>query len=113
MCDAYLEGMSFQNAAAKAGINIAHSQARRVLHNKKYLGTDFYPALMDGETHDRVVAETKKRAEKLGRIYPQKELPSIRIHKKFRMGQTNMKYSDPFKQAEYIYQHIKEADEGG
>lgn len=42
----YLSGDSLVTAAKKAGINGFHSGIGRILRNKRYLGDEFYPAIL-------------------------------------------------------------------
>ena len=44
MCEGYLGGLSLKAAAETAGIVATHCQAKRMMQNEKYLGTDYYPA---------------------------------------------------------------------
>ena len=44
MCEGYLGGLSLKAAAETAGIDATHCQAKRMMQNEKYLGTDYYPA---------------------------------------------------------------------
>ena len=48
---------------------INHCQAKRMILNKKYLGTDYYPALITEDMMEQVKTELTKRAGKLGRVY--------------------------------------------
>ena len=45
--EAYISGMALTPAAEQAGLKIYHGSAGRMLRNKKYLGDDFYPAIID------------------------------------------------------------------
>ena len=49
----YISGMALMPAAEKAGLKLYHGSAGRMLRNKKYLGDDYYPAIIDKETFDR------------------------------------------------------------
>ena len=57
----YISGMALMPAAEKAGLKLYHGSAGRMLRNKKYLGDDYYPAIIDKETFDK--AEEIRRAE--------------------------------------------------
>ena len=61
---AYLLGMSYENAAEVAGIKATHSMIKRLLHNKRYLGDDIYPRIIDDDTFNAVEAERLKREKK-------------------------------------------------
>lgn len=51
----YLAGMAQSKAAIEAGIETYHSSAKRLMQNRHYLGDDFYPAIIDQETFDKVI----------------------------------------------------------
>ena len=71
---AYLLGMSYDSAAEVAGIKATHSQIRRMLSNKRYLGDDVYPRIIDDETFKAAETERLKREKVLGRDnIPKKE----------------------------------------
>ena len=46
----YISGMALMPAAENAGLKLYHGSAGRMLRNKKYLGDDYYPAIIDKET---------------------------------------------------------------
>ena len=48
----YISGMALMPAAEKSGLKLYHGSAGRMLRNKKYLGDDYYPAIIDKETFD-------------------------------------------------------------
>ena len=39
----YLDGKGLMDAAKEVGIDCCHGSVSRMLDNKKYLGTDYYP----------------------------------------------------------------------
>jgi hypothetical protein len=43
----YLSGLSLSVAAKTAGIDAYHRTAGRMLRNERYLGDDYYPAIID------------------------------------------------------------------
>lgn len=55
----YLTGKSIKECALMA--DIPSSIAGRALSNSAYLGTDFYPAIIDAETFEKAQVERKKR----------------------------------------------------
>ena len=57
MCEGYLDGLSLKAAAETAGIVATHCQAKRMMQNEKYLGTDYYPAILTRDVIDKVKAE--------------------------------------------------------
>ena len=47
--DGYINGLALRTAALEAGIDTFHGSAGRMLKNKKYIGTEYYPAIVDEE----------------------------------------------------------------
>lgn len=92
----YLDGESLTTAAGKAGLKMFHGGVSRMLKNPHYLGDDYYPAIIDGETFDKVEAERLRRAESLGRIREPEGQEKIEVPVSFRARQAERKYDDPF-----------------
>lgn len=108
-CENYLSGMSFVQAALTAGINMKHSGVKRLMQNPRYLGDDFYPAILTVEIAQEVEAERLRRdALYKGTRYTKEAVTTV-IPTRFSMKRTAPKYQDPIKQAEYAYSQIKEA----
>lgn len=93
-----------------AGIDTYHGTAGRMLRNKRYLGDNFYPAIIEKETFEKVETEREKRARKMGRIFEPKTKKEPETITDFSVGQITEEYSDPFLQAEYLYSLIKEEE---
>jgi hypothetical protein len=112
--EAYIAGAGLKAAAESVGIIVTHSSIGRMLRNEKYLGTEFYPAIIDKVTFDTAEAERMKRTKELGRNYKYKDDDNSKIKNwTFKLGKVEQKYDSPFKQAEYAYSLIEseEADE--
>ena len=62
----YISGMALMPAAEKVGLNLYHGSAGRMLRNKKYLGDDYYPVIIDKETFDKAEEIRMSRAKALG-----------------------------------------------
>ena len=79
-------------AAEKGGLKLYHGSAGRMLQNKKYLGDDYYPVIIDKETF-----EGKKDI-----LFPTNvTIPAVK------------KVSDdPFEQAAYAYSLIESEVDG-
>lgn len=103
----YLSGDSLAAAAKKAGITAFHAGIGRMLRNARYLGDDYYPAIIDSDTFEAAEAERIRRAEELGRIYELKEDKEVVYPTMFRMNEVTEKFDDPFQQAEYAYSLIE------
>lgn len=103
----YLSGDSLETAAKKAGIKAFHSGVGRILRNKRYLGDEYYPAIIDPDTFNAAEAERFLRAEQLGRIYEPKEEKEVVYPTDFCIQKGTEKFDDPFAQAEYAYSLIE------
>lgn len=107
--DAYISGLTLKEAAEKAGIPGYHTSIGRILKNQRYLGDDYYPALIDEETFHTAQKLRQEKAAKLGRIRDYSE-PSEPVKPKkmaFTLGKVTQKYTDPYEQAEYAYSLIE------
>lgn len=106
----YLLGLSLKAAADFAGIKASHSHAKHIMQNRKYLGTELYPQLIDMETFNAAQEERLRREKALGRDNRVKKVkPVPRVLTDFKLGNVTKKYANPVKQAEYAYGKIKEA----
>ena len=106
-CENYLSGMSFVQAALKAGINMKHSGVKRLMQNPRYLGDDFYPAILTPEITQAVEAERQRRdALYKGKRYTREDV-TVFIPTAFTMRKLSTRYKDPVKQAEYAYTLIE------
>ena len=103
----YLNGMTLVAAAKASGINTYHSTVKRLLQNKHYIGDDFYPAIIDAATYKKTNAELTARATTMGRLNKVTTLPPKVAPTNFTMREITNLFSDPLKQAEYIYSLIE------
>lgn len=103
----YFEGKSLVDAAKEAGFKMNHATVKRMLSNKKYLGTDYYPQIIDEETIERFQEELTRRAGNLGRLDRKCKERNITISTSFRFKPAELTFADPFEQAEYIYSLIE------
>lgn len=108
LCENYLSGMSFVQAARAAGINMNHSGVKRLMLNPRYLGDDFYPAILTPEIAQAVEAERQRRDTLYKGTRYTKDAVTTVIPTRFVMRRTAPKYQDPIRQAEYAYSQIKE-----
>ncbi len=102
----YLTGLALTVAAKQAGIDTYHGTAGRMLRNARYLGDEYYPAVIDREIFDAVETERQKRAVLLGRIRESKPKEESSFPTNFYIDKITNKYQNPFKQAEYVYSQI-------
>lgn len=105
--DGYISGLALRAAALEAGIDTFHGSAGRMLQNKKYMGTDFYPMIINEEVFQKAQTERENRAVKLGRVREVEEDLPIISPVKFRWKSNEIMFDDPFKQAEYAYSMIE------
>ena len=106
----YLFGLSFQGAAEVAGLNgVNASQAKKMMHNRRYLGDENYPEIIDKETFEAAETERLRREKILGRDHLQKrQAPVFPVRTRFSLEKVSPKYGNKLKQAEYVYSQIKE-----
>lgn len=107
----YLQGLGLMNAAKEAGLTIYHCSVKKLLQNKHYLGDEFYPAIIDQNTFKSALAEQRKRAKALGRIFEPKEKEEIPAAMNFKLDKVMQMYSNPFRQAEYVYDLIESEED--
>lgn len=108
ICENYLSGMSFINAAAAVGLTMSHCGVKRLIQNERYLGEGFYPPILTKETADRVEVERIRREKALGRDRRKgKGAPKGTVYTRFSAPKIMLKYEDPEEQAEYAYGMIR------
>ena len=100
----YLSGMSMRQSAASAGADFTHSSVKKIIQQKRYIGNDFYPAIIDKDIFACANGELLRRASKHACGKRLKEPP---IFKNFVMTVPTEQFDDPIKQAEYIYSLIE------
>ena len=105
--DYYISGLALMAAAEKAVLKLYHGSAGRMLRNVKYLGDDYYPALVDKATFDRAEEIRMSRAKALGRVRELEVKQAALFPTKFTMPAVKTIYENPFKQAAYAYSLIE------
>lgn len=103
----YLDGKGLVESAKEAGVNSCHGSVGRMLDNKKYLGTDYYPQIIDAATFAKIQAERTRRAEVLGRTDLIKEKEEEPLPHEFHFNMPKKEFKDPYAQAAYIYSLIE------
>ena len=103
----YLAGMALVSAASETGIETYHATVSKMLANRRYLGDDFYPPIIDEATFKLAQKERKKRAKQLGRDHFISEAPVLEVPTEFEMHKAVHHYDDPAEQAEYLYTLIE------
>ena len=104
---AYLSGDALATAAQKAGILTSHAAIGKMLRNVRYLGDDYYPAIINLATFEAAETERIRRAEKLGRVREAKAKKEVVYPTAFRIREGTEQFDDPFQQAEYAYSLIE------
>ncbi len=105
--EGYISGLTLTAAAEKAGLKLFHGSAGRMLRNRKYLGDDYYLAIVDRVTFSKAEDERLKRAKALGRVYETIEPIKAENPMSFTIPKVQDKYTNPFQQAEYAYSLIE------
>ena len=109
--DGYLGGLSLTGAAKAAGLELKHRSVRIMLENRRYLGDEYYPAIIDPDTFRAFEAERLRREKMLGRDKKQKKATEAKPAPiRFRLIMPARELSEPYKQAEYIYSLIERED---
>lgn len=103
----YIECGSMRAAAKKVGIDKTHSVIGRFLKNKVYVGTEYYPQIVDEDTFAKVQEIRENNARSQNRIRAYEVQPKAEIGT-FSIGKIAEKYDNPYKQAEYAYSQITE-----
>lgn len=105
--EGYISGQSLKAASTNAGLNIFHGSAGRMLRNRHYRGDDYYPAIIEQELFDKAEEIRMKRAGSLGRIRELGQAQKPMVNTSFSLKSVPIRFSDPFKQAEYAYSLIE------
>lgn len=105
----YLESGSMRAAAIKVGIEKTHSVIGRLLRNEVYIGTDYYPQIVDGEIFKKVQELRGSNARSQNRIKEFDAPPELELED-YKLDKVEEKYTDPYQQAEYAYSKIEEDD---
>ncbi len=107
----YLKGNSLMTSRDNVGLKVPHSAIRRLIRNKKYLGDNFYPRIIDDKTFDETEIMIQERMEKnKKKIGPKKE-NKAKILKDFVMKKPIKKHECPFVNASYLYSLIEGKEE--
>lgn len=103
----YISGLALIPAAEKSGLKLYHGSVGRMLRNEKYLGDDYYPAIIDKETFDKAEEIRMSRARALGRVRELESKPDSVFPTSFSMPAVKRVYENPFEQAAYAYSLIE------
>ena len=106
----YLAGNALIKSAELAGSQKNNSSVKRILTNKKYLGNEIYPKIIDRESFEKSGQMLKERAVAMGRVW-EKEEKIIKVPCKFRYREEGVLPLDPFERASYKYRLIEVVDD--
>lgn len=106
----YLVGNALIKSANLVGLKKNSSSVKRILTNKKYLGNDIYPKIIDRESFGKAGQMLKERAVAMGRVW-EKEEEIIKVPCKFRYKKEETLPLDPFERASYKYRLIEVIDD--
>lgn len=106
----YLAGNALIKSADLAGLKKNSSSVKRILTNKKYLGNEIYPKIIDRESFEKSGQMLKERAVAMGRVW-EKEEEIIKVPCKFRYKEEGVQPLDPFERASYKYRLIEVIDD--
>ena len=106
----YLVGNALIKSANLVGLKKNSSSVKRILTNKKYLGNDIYPKIIDRESFGKAGQMLKERAVAMWRIW-EKEEEIIKVPCKFRYKKEDTLPLDPFERASYKYRLIEVIDD--
>ena len=102
----YLAGNALIKSAELAGLQKNNSSVKRILTNKKYLGNDIYPKIIDIESFEKAGQMLKERAVAMGRVW-EKEEEIIKVPCKFRYKEEGALPLNPFERARHQYNLIE------
>ena len=83
-----------------------------MLRNNKYLGDDYYPAIIDKETFDKAEEIRIDRAKALGRVWELEGKKETLFPTSFSMPTVKKVSEEPFEQAAYAYSLIESEVDG-
>lgn len=125
----YLEGFSIREAAERADLTLSKSGAGAILKNRKYLGDDYYPPIIDRATFEKAIEERERRYDVQGRFGNAGPVPPVPVRDTFRLipeevepiiTKEEKRWNEKFlenmrssaKRAAYIYSRIHYSPEG-
>ena len=106
----YLAGNALIKSANLVGLKKNSSSVKRILTNKKYLGNEIYPKIIDEESFEKAGQMLKERAVAMGRVW-EKEEEIIKVPCKFRYKEEGALPLNPFERARHQYNLIEVIDD--
>lgn len=107
----FIDCKSMSVAATRVGMKKAHSTIGRIISKRVYVGTSFYPQIVDEDTFNKANEIKIQNAIAQNRIKEIKQDEPMIMNAQFQLGTLENRYDDPYKQAEYVYSQIKEVND--
>lgn len=103
-------GLSILESIRISKIQKNHSQAGKYLQDTRYLGTDYYPKIIEKYVFNQAQLVRNERNKKLRKGGWRKPEAENRPGKVFNLGEVPKRFTDPFEQASYAYSLIERMD---
>ena len=97
----YLEGIPLTGIGPKLGLHLYHQNISHILENPIYVGTEYYPQIVDKSVFDKVQVIRAKSLKRYAKSVRPKEKPKVSL--RFKLTPVKEQLSDPFEQAQYVY----------
>lgn len=111
--EGYRSGLSIQKAKDRSGIPMCLTSINKILQNPVYLGTDYYPAIIDSDTFQQAAEIRKKRFVALGNHRTTKPVKAEPIQTNFKLKKLpKRKCKDPAKFVASAYRCIGYSSKG-
>ena len=101
----YLEGVPLRLIGPKLGIGKYHQGIAHLLENRTYLGTDFYPQVIDRDLFFEVQKARADSRKRYARSMRGGKKPVV--YTQFVMEPASRSYGDAYEQAQTVYSRIK------
>ena len=101
----YLSGKSLRSISRCLGINRQFCGISRLLEDQKYMGTNFYPKIIERTLFEEVQKVRQQSRKKYTRRT--RESAKAKVFTSFRMAPAVQQMQDPFEQAQYVFSLIE------
>lgn len=110
----YNSGLSINKAKEEAGIPVAYKTANDMLQRERYLGDEYYPAIIDQETFDKAAEERARRVAMQGKKSQTKPKDAIPVKTKFTVvfPEETPQNMTPAQRAAFLYSLITPDPDG-
>lgn len=100
----YLEEVPLTGISPRLGLKIYHQNISHILENPIYVGTDFYPGIVEQSVFDEVQRIRERSKRKYAKRPSSKSPPQPILL--FKISPVKKQFSDPFEQAQHVYKLI-------